>query len=107
MGIHLGSSKFLFLFALAAAMVLSSCAVQEGSFVEQKSNLSQGQDYQVTCAASPELKDKEIKRVAMFFTGADSLSARVMEDGLSIELLNSGFKVVERQRLEKTTFHRI
>lgn len=47
-------------------------------------------------------KLKAGQTVAIFLTGNDTLFTRIMEDALDIHLVNAGFEVVNREKLEKT-----
>ena len=60
-------------------------------------------------AVSQEVKTK-IKTggtVAIFLNGNDALFTKVMEDALAIQLINTGFAVVPREKLEKTVGEQI
>lgn len=59
--------------------------------------------------ASKEVKTKlrAGQTVAVFLNGNDVLSTRILEDTLGIYLANTGFNVVNRERLEKTVGEQI
>ncbi len=49
-----------------------------------------------------QLELNSLKTVAIFLNGANPLTTRIIEDALSIKLLQSGFVVISRETLEKT-----